>query len=57
MVLGLLVLEILLVIIEIVLLNKFEVGVFGFSMIVGFVVFNFFVIMGVCVMSIFMYEL
>lgn len=56
MVLGFLVFEILFVIIEIIILNGFNVGEFGLSIIVGFVVFNFFVIIGVCIMIVFVYE-
>ena len=44
--------EILLAIIEIVLLNKFEAGKLGPSTIVGSAAFNLLVITGVCVMSI-----
>lgn len=48
--------EILLAIIEIVLLNKFEAGALGPSTIVGSAAFNLLVITGVCVMSIPMHE-
>lgn len=52
MVLGLLVFEILLFVIEI-CGNNFDVGEFGLLMIVGFVVFNLLIIIVVCVYVIF----
>lgn len=52
MVFGISVFEILMLVIEIVG-NKFKVGELGFGIIVGFVVFNFFVIIGICIVCVF----
>lgn len=56
MVFGFSVLEILFLIIEIVF-NDFKFGELGLSIVVGFVVFNFMVICGVCVIGIFFLEM